>query len=287
MQGGDYMEENGVWRTVGGRRIFIKDGQDLASAMKESGKFSKKQIEDKKDYNNLSAELDKTDKEVLDYYVMDAGAYDVNYVLRNPEAFKTENDKRAIKSLDNAINKSSLNKDVETYRYISNENVFKDMKVGDVYEDKGFMSTTYNPKTDREDNFQDYRVKAIIKAKEGTKALDVSSIYDKQAKEGQKESEIIFARDTKMKLVKEETIRDKYDEFSRKVYTFEVESNVPNINKNFSTMSRQQLVTLLVEDQIKRGVIKPENKEIQIKARLSGSMKMSKTKLLEYAEKYL
>lgn len=38
---------NGVWRTVGGRRIFIKDGQDLASAMKESGKFklSKKQKE--------------------------------------------------------------------------------------------------------------------------------------------------------------------------------------------------------------------------------------------------
>ena len=30
----------GVWRTVGGRRIFIKDGQDLASAMKESGKFN-------------------------------------------------------------------------------------------------------------------------------------------------------------------------------------------------------------------------------------------------------
>lgn len=32
---------NGVWRTVGGRRIFIKDGQDLATAMKESGKFKK------------------------------------------------------------------------------------------------------------------------------------------------------------------------------------------------------------------------------------------------------
>ena len=34
-------EIGGVWRTVGGRRIFIKDGQDLASAMKESGKFNK------------------------------------------------------------------------------------------------------------------------------------------------------------------------------------------------------------------------------------------------------
>lgn len=31
---------NGVWRTVGGRRIFIKDGQDLVTAIRESGKFS-------------------------------------------------------------------------------------------------------------------------------------------------------------------------------------------------------------------------------------------------------
>lgn len=35
------MEQKGIWRTVGGRRIFIKDGQDLHDAMKESGKFSK------------------------------------------------------------------------------------------------------------------------------------------------------------------------------------------------------------------------------------------------------
>lgn len=34
----------GVWRTVGGRRIFIKDGQDLKTAMKESGKFKTKKI---------------------------------------------------------------------------------------------------------------------------------------------------------------------------------------------------------------------------------------------------
>ena len=29
--------DKGVWRTVGGRRIFIKDGEDLSTAMKESG----------------------------------------------------------------------------------------------------------------------------------------------------------------------------------------------------------------------------------------------------------
>ena len=32
----------GVWRTIGGRRIFIKDGEDLETAMKNSGKFGNK-----------------------------------------------------------------------------------------------------------------------------------------------------------------------------------------------------------------------------------------------------
>ena len=36
---------NGVWRTVGGRRIFIKDGEDLSTAMKNSGKFGNKKEE--------------------------------------------------------------------------------------------------------------------------------------------------------------------------------------------------------------------------------------------------
>ena len=35
-------EEGGIWRTIGGRRVFIKDGEDLATAMKNSGKFEKK-----------------------------------------------------------------------------------------------------------------------------------------------------------------------------------------------------------------------------------------------------
>jgi len=31
--------ENGVWRTIGGRRVFIREGQSLSDAMKKSGKF--------------------------------------------------------------------------------------------------------------------------------------------------------------------------------------------------------------------------------------------------------
>ena len=34
--------DNGVWRTVGGRKIFIREGQDLQTAMDDSGKFDNK-----------------------------------------------------------------------------------------------------------------------------------------------------------------------------------------------------------------------------------------------------
>lgn len=47
------MEEKGVWRTVRGRRIFIKDGQSLTDAMRESGKF-----------DNLTKPSDMTDEEI-------------------------------------------------------------------------------------------------------------------------------------------------------------------------------------------------------------------------------
>ena len=36
-----YDETDGVWRTVGSRRIFIKNGQSLSDAMIKSGKFKR------------------------------------------------------------------------------------------------------------------------------------------------------------------------------------------------------------------------------------------------------
>lgn len=35
------IEEAGIWRKVGGQRIFIKEGEDLSTAMKNSGSFKK------------------------------------------------------------------------------------------------------------------------------------------------------------------------------------------------------------------------------------------------------
>ena len=47
MKGCDYVED-GVWRTIKGRRVFIKTGQSLSDAMKESGKFEKKDLKSNK-----------------------------------------------------------------------------------------------------------------------------------------------------------------------------------------------------------------------------------------------
>lgn len=51
----------GVWRTVGGRRIFIKNGEDLATAMKNSGKFGNKK--EKEEIKNNDKQQGKVELE--------------------------------------------------------------------------------------------------------------------------------------------------------------------------------------------------------------------------------
>ena len=53
-----YDEPEGVWRTVGGRRIFIKNGQSLSEAMIESGKFRSHINSDDMDSNTVDIEID-------------------------------------------------------------------------------------------------------------------------------------------------------------------------------------------------------------------------------------
>lgn len=40
-------------------------------------------------------------------------------------------------------------------------------------------------------------------------------------------------------------------------------------------MTRKEMITICVDDQIKRGIVKPENRALQIKARLTGMFRMS------------
>lgn len=51
----------GVWRTIGGRRVFIKDGQSLDDAMKESGKFKDKEDKEKAENEDKNETQKKTE----------------------------------------------------------------------------------------------------------------------------------------------------------------------------------------------------------------------------------
>lgn len=61
-------EKNGVWRTIRGRRIFIEYGEDLASAMKKSGKFEGEKNTGK---STRAEVVDKIQRHIREYYEND------------------------------------------------------------------------------------------------------------------------------------------------------------------------------------------------------------------------
>ena len=145
----------GVWRTVGGRRIFIKDGQDLASAMKESGKFNKNQIESKiegidnkknEKNNEFKRELKKSSEELK------------KYNIEVDDNFLNNLDSRLAKEQLNAINNIVKN-DVEMQEYLkkyplkvtSEPQLFSDATYGHVPQDASIHQITYNSRLNYEE----------------------------------------------------------------------------------------------------------------------------------------
>lgn len=63
-------DESGVWRTISGRRVFIKDGQSLTDAMRESGKFSEEgrnELQNKEKYGEVVRLKDGTYLQIAEH----------------------------------------------------------------------------------------------------------------------------------------------------------------------------------------------------------------------------
>ena len=206
----------GVWRTVGGRRIFIKDGQDLASAMKESGKFNNKSQEqnDYKEYyegqkakGSFSEDNPDVDYEnnVKDYYSKEAikkytagegiQSYEnINNYLNGNKTFNEEEItkiKDTITKIDKCIeNKTQV--DLYTYRGIAIDS--KEIQIGDEIKNKGYTSTSIS-KYIADDFTEYYKGTTIkIKVKKGTKALFIGP----HSGSDYNEEELLFGRNTKI-----------------------------------------------------------------------------------------
>lgn len=71
-------EEDGVWRTVGGRRIFIREGQSLSEAMKASGKFNSAKKRNEKYETVKKDELLEKEKDLQEDEVEKSSVFDLS-----------------------------------------------------------------------------------------------------------------------------------------------------------------------------------------------------------------
>ena len=99
----------GVLRTVGGRRIFIKDGEDLETAMKNSGKFLKKKELTKEEKAEQSVLL-KQQREELREKINKGGL--------NPEEYqKTKQKIKELKEKKKELDKGLTDDDLKEARH--------------------------------------------------------------------------------------------------------------------------------------------------------------------------
>ena len=102
-------DEKGVWRTVGGRRIFIREGQDLKSAMKESGKFKENKELSREDKADKSYELKQKIEEINKKLYVEGG-------LSEKEAEKLKNEMKDLKMQRKELNKDLTEEDLKKAR---------------------------------------------------------------------------------------------------------------------------------------------------------------------------
>ena len=193
----------GVWRTIGGRRVFIKDGEDLATAMKNSGKFENKKELDREeiytidDWVRNGNEMQENEKELLSKIIKEqatvTGKCNLMRKVTTPELQTTVHD---IKTNPNDL-------------------------VGRVITSKGFLSTSTMEKGAT--NFLGVKVK--INNIYNTKGLDLSKIKGLSADLAtwrSNEDEVVFNRGTQYKITKVNLYRDK----SNEVYDYLIEADI-------------------------------------------------------------
>ena len=147
--------ENGVWRTISGRRVFIKDGQSLSEAMKESGKFksAKKNNEENKNEEYEVSDLKKKAMAILPKEDIDTHEGDL-YIK------KTKESEELLKNLKNKDNGLLT--------------TFKDQQTGETWYDVPFGNM--------EDNY--------LKNYDYEKEMPVGAKFSKMLEEGKKEKYI-------------------------------------------------------------------------------------------------
>jgi hypothetical protein len=168
-------------------------------------------------------DFNSEDSPNIEYYT-NVGSWEINGLLRTGKVPKDSNSDKEeiddwIKSLDNEIGKTSAPRDLVLFRGTSGTGteVFEKLKVGDIYTDKGFVSTTLDIKVAPEfmstatgGKFDSRPIEKgyvlEISVPKGSKALSVNNYFRKvsgrygPSGDIRKEDEHILPRNTKFKV---------------------------------------------------------------------------------------
>jgi hypothetical protein len=173
---------------------------------------------------------------LVQYYTVQ-GSYYINNYLRFHEKYPLHNkflDDIILPLWELCINAPAFDNDYILYRFVKDDEYLQHLKIGDIYEDEGFMSTTRDPFY-RADSYQFGFILLKIRIAKNIKGagLCIETISHFPF-----EQEIIFAPKTKFKLTNRDSDITYYHtdyNFSSKIktrYEFEfVSTTKPNINK--------------------------------------------------------
>ena len=305
----------GVWRTVGGRRIFIKDGEDLETAMKKSGKFKKGEIKDK---DSKTTNKDEEIKKLQEEYDSIKSMFDprkaelrdkIEALKENKsvEQYKKEQQEKTKKSLEEykKEKETRLKEEKEATRK-ENEEKYKNIKVEEINEkdldkpkegyvrlyrglneefDKNYDRTSI----DNPNGYESWTDNPNLAKAYGKNVyyMDVSKKdigKDVMDKDGNRY--MTYEHDKPVGIKgesgKEYMMYTDHDKYLKSTYTKINESS----SKDYSKLTRKEMASMIVDDQIKRGIVKPESREKQIQARLTGQFKMSEMDLRDYIKKH-
>ena len=185
-------EEKGVWRTVRGRRVFIREGEDLASAMARSGKFKREDIREGRRETSVNDKLNKADKttskrqsEILRNKAIKRNSL---FFLKGKQDEKNEiNPTAYIEGGANTRVKRNWNRYSEEQRREERENVLR-QKIQDYKNKKGNSRTTTQVNKEYEElskkmQADDY----YYKPEDDRKLKSLRSEYDSLVAKGQED----------------------------------------------------------------------------------------------------
>lgn len=124
----------GVWRTVGGRRIFIKDGENLGTAMKNSGKFKNKDDKKQKkmteeERKKKIEELEKKKEETIGFLQKGAIQEEIDMLKDNFQGTKEEYREYISKERERRLEEYKKEKEERTKKYKENNNNEEDYRM--------------------------------------------------------------------------------------------------------------------------------------------------------------